>query len=115
MKEVTEKYYMAVDGKKFKDENECKKYEEAALKIKTLRSQIDSLNKELACAEYILYDKCKYIESVKSAGGCGHDGYYHKCPHCEELVGGYERRNTSLKVDENTYKCEKCGKFFRYS
>ena len=30
MQEVTEKYYLAVDGRKFKDENECKEYEEAS-------------------------------------------------------------------------------------
>lgn len=115
MKEVTEKYYMATDGKKFKDENECKEYEEAASKLKALKTQVQTLNKEIACTEYVLYGKGKYIESVMYAGGCGHDGYYNKCPHCGELVGGYERRNTSLMVDKNTYKCEKCGKFFRYS
>lgn len=115
MQEVTEKYYLATDGRRFKDENECKEYEEATLKIKTLKSQINTLNKELACAEYVLYYKGKYIEQSKYAGGCGHDGYYNKCPHCGELVGGYEQRNTSLKVAENTYKCEKCGTFFRYS
>ena len=115
MIEVTEKYYVATDGKKFKDENECKEYEDALLKAKTLKSQINALNKELACAEYVLYGKGKYIESSISAGGCGHDGYYNKCTHCGELIGGYEGRNTSLKVDKNTYKCEKCGEFFRYS
>ena len=115
MLEVTEKYYMATDGKRFKDENECKEYENASLKLKTLKVQAYELNKEIAHAEYILYKKDNYIESVKSAGGCGHDGYYHKCPHCDELVGGYESRNTSLKVDKNVYKCEKCGKFFRYN
>ena len=114
MKEVTEKYYISTDGRKFNNENECKEYEEAALKIKTIKSQIHDLNKELACAEYTLYGKGKYIESVEYAGGCGHDGYYNKCPYCGELVGGYERRNTSFKVDEDTYKCEKCGEFFRY-
>ena len=114
MQEVTEKYYVAADGKKFKDENECKEYEEATLKVKTLKSQITTLNKELACAEYVLHYKGKYIEPVDYAGGCGHDGYYNKCPHCETLVGGYEGQNTSLKVDENIYRCEKCGTFFRY-
>jgi hypothetical protein len=68
MLEVNEKYYVAADGRKFKDENECKEYEEAALKIKTLKSQIHTLNKELACAEYVLYSKGKYIESVSFAG-----------------------------------------------
>ena len=115
MKEVTEKYYIATDGRKFKDENECKEYEEASLKIKTLKSQIKDLNKELACAEYVLYYKGKYIEQTNGAVGNRHDGYYSKCPHCEELVGGYEGRNTSLKVDQNIYRCEKCGTFFRYS
>lgn len=114
MIEVTEKYYVATDGRKFKDENECKEYEDAALKIKTLKAQIHALNKELACAEYVLYYKGKYIGSSIPAGGCGHDGYYNKCPHCEELVGGYEGRNTSFKVDEDVYRCEKCGAFFRY-
>ena len=115
MKEVTEKYYMSTDGGKFKDESECREYEEASQKIKNIKTQINALNKELACAEYVLYGKGKYIKSVDYVGGCGHDGYYHKCPHCGQLVGGYERQNTSLKVAENTYKCEKCGKFFRYS
>lgn len=115
MQEITEKYYMSADGRKFKDENECKEYEEVSQKINNIKTQINALNKELACAEYVLYGKGKYIESVKSTGGCGHDGYYNKCPHCEELVGGYEGRNTSLKVAEHIYKCEKCGKFFRYS
>ena len=115
MQEVTEKYYLAADGRKFKDENECKEYEEASSKIKNIKSQIQALNKELASAEYVLYGKGEYIKSADYAGGCGHDGFYSKCPHCGELVGGYEGRNTSFKVDNNTYKCEKCGKFFRYS
>jgi len=115
MKELTEKYYIAADGRKFKNENECREYEKALSKIKTIMSQIQVLNKELASAEYVLYGKEKYIKSAEHAGGCGHDGYYSKCPHCGELVGGYEGRNTSLKVDKNTYKCEKCGDFFRYS
>lgn len=114
MKEVIEKYYMANNGKKFEDENECKEYEEAVLKIKTIKAQIEALNKELACVEYIAYGKERYIEPVKDAGGCGYDGYYNKCPHCGELVGGYERLNTSLKVAEKIYKCEKCSKFFKY-
>ena len=114
MIEVTEKYYMANDNKKFKDENECKEYEEALLKVQTLRKQIRDLNKELACAEYILYRKDTYIKSADYAGGNGHDGYYSMCPYCGELIGGYEGRNTSLKVDEDVYKCEKCGAFFRY-
>ena len=115
MKEVIEKYYVATDGRKFKNENECKEYEDALLKVKTLKEQINALNKELACVEYVLYYKNTNIKTVEYAGGCGHDGYYNKCPHCEELVGGYEGRNTSLKVDKNTYKCEKCGYFFRYN
>lgn len=115
MEEVTEKYYMSSDGKRFKDENECKEYEDALLKVKNIKTQIDVLNKELASAEYVLNGKGKYIETVKYAGGCGHDGYYSKCPHCGELVGGWEGRNTSLKVDKYVYKCEKCGSFFRYS
>jgi len=114
MKEVTEKYYIAFDGKKFKDEIECKKYEDCGLKIKNLKSQILALNKELACAEYILYYEGKYIIPVKDAGGNGHDGHYNKCPHCEALVGGYGGTNTSLKVDNDIYRCEKCGTFFRY-
>ena len=114
MQEVIEKYYMATDGRKFKDENECKEYENASLKLKTLKAQAYEINKEIARTEYILHYKGKYIESVNLAGGNGHDGYYNKCPHCEELVGGYERRNTSLKVDEDVYRCEKCGTFFRY-
>lgn len=114
MKEVTEKYYLSADGKKFKDENECKEYEEASLKIKTLKQQILALNKELACAEYVLNWKGKYIKSAEYAGGNGHDGYYHKCPFCGELVGGYGGANTALKVDRDTYRCEKCGNFFVY-
>ena len=114
MQEVTEKFYVAFDGKKFKDENECKVYEESAKKIKTLKTQITNLNKELAYAEYVLNFKGKYIEKTEYAGGNGHDGYYNKCPHCGDWVGGYERRNTSLKVDDSTYKCEKCGQFFIY-
>ena len=115
MLEVTEKYYMATDGTRFKDENECKEYEEAAQKIENIKSQIKALNKDLACAEYVLYGKGKSIKTAEYVGGCGHDGYYHKCPHCKELVGGYDGRNTSLKVGEHTFKCEKCGNFFRYS
>ena len=79
MQEVIEKYYVATGGRKFKDENECKEYEDAALKVKTLKEQIHALNKELACAEYILYSKDTYIKSVSYAGGNGHDGYYNKC------------------------------------
>jgi len=115
MLEVTEKYYMATDGKKFKDAKECKEYEDALLKLKILQERLHSLNKEIAFTEYILYYKGQYINLAKSAGGCGHDGFYSKCPHCEELVGGYEGRNTSLKVDKDIYKCEMCGTFFRYS
>lgn len=115
MKEVTEKYYVATNGKKFKDENECKEYDDACRKIKSLKEKIFNLNKELARAEYVLYGKDRCVDYVIYAGGCGHDGYYNKCPHCEALVGGYERQNTSLKVDENIYRCEKCGTFFKYS
>jgi hypothetical protein len=115
MKEITEKYYISSDGKRFEDESECKEYEDAWLKIKNLKSQILALSKELARAEYIFHYKGKYIESAKYAGGNGHDGYYSKCPHCEELIGGYEGSNTSLKVDNNVYRCEKCGTFFVYS
>ena len=114
MKEIIEKYFVADDGKKFQDKNECKEYEEALLKGKELKQKISELNKELAKLEYIIYKKENYIKKSESAGGCGHDGYYNKCPNCEELVGGYEGRNTSLKVDENIYKCEKCGTFFIY-
>lgn len=114
MKEVTEKYYMSGDGKKFKDEKECAEYENTLQKIKSIKEQILNLNKELACAEFVLYGKGKCIKSVDYAGGCGHDGYYNKCPYCEKLVGGYERQNTTFKVAENTYKCEKCGNFFIY-
>ena len=115
MKEVTETYYLSKDGKKFKDKSECKEYEEAILKASTLQERIKTLNKELACVQYILYGKGTHVPSVSSAGGCGHDGYYNECPYCGELVGGYEGRNTSLKVAECVYKCEKCGEFFRYS
>lgn len=116
MKEVTEKYYQAYDGQTFTDESECLEYEDALDKVKALKSQAATLNKELACAEYVLH-RCKkiLIKRAGYAGGCGHDGYYHKCPDCGELVGGYEGRNTSLKVDENTYRCVKCGEFFIYS
>ena len=114
MEEVTEKYYISADGRKFQDGNECKEYEEALQKMNHIKEQIYALHKELACTEYILYAKGEYIKSANYAGGCGHDGYYSKCPYCERLIGGYEGRNTSLKVDENTYKCEKCGKFFTY-
>ena len=48
---------MANDGKKFTDENECRKYEEAKTKVEDLKTQILALNKELACAEYIMYGK----------------------------------------------------------
>lgn len=116
MEEITETYYKADDGTRFTDENECVEYEEALEKIKALNSQLAIFNKELACATYTI---CKYkkivIPSAQYAGGTGHDGYYNKCPNCGEFVGGYDRRNTSLKVDENTYACEKCGKFFIYS
>lgn len=115
MQEVTEKYYIASNGKRFENEDECKEYEEALSKINKLRTQINILNKELASAEYILHYKGRFVEQVNDAGGCGHDGFYSKCPRCEELVGGYEGRNTSLNVDKNIYKCEKCGTFFRYS
>ena len=115
MVEITEKYYQSTDGRKFKDENECKEYEEALLNLEKIKSQRDSLNRDIARAEYILYWKDKYIKSTDYAGGCGHEGYYNKCPHCGELVGGYEGKNTSLKVDDSVYKCEKCGRFFRYA
>ena len=44
MKEVTEKYYISTDGRKFNNENECKEYEEAALKIKTIKNYIMEVN-----------------------------------------------------------------------
>lgn len=115
MIEVTEKYYKSTNGRKFNDENECKEYENVLSKLKELISQRDRLNRDIACAEYIVYMKDKYILSAPYVGGCGHEGYYHKCPHCGELVGGYEGKNTSLNVDNYVYKCEKCGGFFRYS
>ena len=115
MTEVTEQYYVACDGKKFYDENECREYEEATLKEKELKEKILELNKELARVEYIKYAKGTYIKIAGLAGGNGHDGYYSKCPSCNKLVGGYEGTNTSLKVDRNVYKCEGCGAFFKYS
>lgn len=74
------------------------------------------INKNIASIEYNLYSKGTInIEPVRDGGGCGHDGYYSYCPYCKEPVGGYEGKNTSLKVDTTVYKCEKCGNFFRYS
>lgn len=114
MKKVTETYYMSSDGKKFKNENECEEYEKAKSKVKEIKEQIKTLNRELARAEYVLRGG-GFIDRVVYAGGNGHDGYYNKCPHCGELVGGWEGRNTFLKVDACIYKCEKCGQFFKYS
>lgn len=115
MKEVIEKYYLSSDGKKFNDELECKEYEDALSQLKELKKSYDDLRKKIANAEYVLYAKGKYLKSVTYSGGNGHDGYYYECPSCGALVGGYEGRNTSLTVDKNTYKCEKCGNFFNYS
>lgn len=115
MEEIKKRYYKSTDGRIFEDENDCKEYESALIELGKFKAQIEDLNRKIANAEYILYGKGNYIKPANDAGGCGHEGYYSKCPHCGEYVGGYERRNTSLKVDENIYKCEKCGKFFRYS
>lgn len=114
MREVIEKYFVACDGKRFNDEDKCREYEESLINEKELKQQILKLNKELAKVEYSLYRIEHYPQSSKSAGGCGNSGYYSKCPNCEELIGGYERTNTTLEVDKNTYKCEKCGTFFTY-
>ena len=111
---IEEKYDVANDGKRFDDKSECEEYEAALAEFKNLKSQKEALDRKVAHAEYII-KKGSYIKSAPYAGGTGHDGYYHKCPTCGELVGGYEGRNTSLKVDNNIYKCEMCGELFRYS
>lgn len=115
MKISTETYFIANDGKKFTNENKCKEYEAALIKIDTLTAQIQELTKELAFTEYFAYHKDAYIPETQYASGNGHDGFYHKCPECEAFVGGYANLNTALKVDNGIYKCEQCGSFFRYN
>ena len=99
MEKVTETYFMSSDGKKFKNEKECEEYENAKSRVKEIKEQINTLNKELARAEYVLDNRRYYeFESVGYAGGNGHDGYYNKCTHCGELVGGWEGRSGQKKA-----------------
>ena len=115
MEKYTETYYNAKDGTKFKTEEECKEYETEEAWYSAALEKKREAEKEIAVIEYKRFKrKVGYVQPATGSYGCGHDGYYTKCPHCEAYTGNYERANLGLKVDEGVYKCEKCGKFFSY-
>lgn len=58
MEEVTEKYYRANDGTKFKDEDKCKKYEEDIERIRELRNVY---NKKIPLIDACC-NNCEYLE-----------------------------------------------------
>ncbi|MDE7323097.1 MAG: hypothetical protein K2N73_10310 [Lachnospiraceae bacterium] len=117
MEKYTETYYKAKDGTKFKTEEECREYETEKERHEAALAKKKEAERELAIIEYERFKRENGRFAPQTVGnfGCGHDGYYSKCPHCGELTGNYERKNLGFKVDKNIYKCEKCGNFFSYS
>ncbi len=115
MEKQTETYYKATDGTRFETEEECRAYETEKDRYNAALAKKREAEKEIAAIEYARFKrKYVYIQPATGSFGCGHDGYYKKCPHCGEQTGGYEGANLGLKVDEGIYKCEKCGLFFSY-
>ena len=115
MEKYTETYYKAKDGTKFETEEECAAYETEEKRYRAALAKKNEAEKEIAVIEYARFKRSGgYTHSAIGSIGCGHDGYYTKCPHCEAYTGNYESANLGLKVDEGVYKCEKCGKFFSY-
>ena len=116
MTKQTETYYRAEDGRRFETEEECRAYETEKERYNAALTKKREVEKEIVTIEYARFKRNGgYAPSTTGSYGCGHDGYYTKCPHCEEQTGGYEGSNLHLKVDGNVYKCEKCGKFFSYA
>ncbi len=115
MEQVTETYFKANDGTKFEKEEECKEYETEAERYKTAVKKKKEAEKEIALIEYARFKrKGRFVKPTAGSFGCGHDGYYTKCPYCGAYTGNYESANLGLKVDEGIYMCEKCGGFFSY-
>lgn len=115
MEKYTETYYKAKDGTKFKTEEECKEYETEEAWYSAALEKKREAEKEIAVIEYKRFKrKGGYVQPATGSYGCGHDGYYKKCPHCGECTGNYERKNLGLEVADGIYKCEKCGDFFLY-
>lgn len=115
MEKYTETYYKAKDGTKFKTEEECKEYETEEAWYSAALEKKREAEKEIAVIEYKRFKrKVGYVQPATGSYGCGHDGYYKKCPHCGECTGNYERKNLGLEVADGIYKCEKCGDFFLY-
>lgn len=115
MKENINTHHPPDDNKQFADKNEHEMFASNISKLKELKNQELALNQEIAHIEYDLHKKKICVKPVKHSDGNGFDGLYYKCPYCAKIVGGYRRMNTSLKVAENIYKCEKCGGFFKHS
>lgn len=108
MTKQTETYY--------KTEEECIAYETEKERYSAALAKKREAEKEIATIEYARFKRNGgYVQSATGSFGCGHDGYYKKCPHCGEQTGGYEGANLHLKVDGSVYKCEKCSKFFSYA
>ena len=115
MEKYTETYYKAKDGTKFKTEEECNEYETEEERYRAALAKKREVEKEIAVIEYKRFKrKGGYVQPATGSYGCGHDGYYKKCPHCGEYTGNYERKNLELEVADGIYKCEKCGDFFLY-
>lgn len=117
MTKQTETYYKAEDGRRFETEEECRAYETEKERYNAALAKKREAEKEIAFIEYEKYkrENGQCVDRATGSFGCGHDGYYTKCPHCGALTGNYERANLGLKVAEHVYKCEKCGKFFSYA
>lgn len=117
MTKQTDIYYKANDGTRFETEEECREYETEKERYALALKKKREAEKEIAVIEYARFRReGRFAKPTTGSFGCGHDGYYTKCPHCGEYTGNYEGRNLKLKVDDKgIYKCEKCGCFFSYA
>lgn len=116
MEQIKETYYKAFDGKRFETEEECIAYETEKERYNAALKKKREAEKEIATIEYARFKReGGFAKSTTGSFGCGHDGYYTKCPHCGELTGNYEGKNLGLHVSGSIYKCEKCGNFFSYA
>lgn len=112
----TDVYYKAEDGTRFETEQQCREYETEKERYEMAVRKKREAEKEIAIIEYARFKrKGGYVQPTTGSFGCGHDGYYTKCPHCGALTGNYEGKNLGLKVAESIYMCEKCGNFFSYA
>ena len=119
-------FYIANDGKHFKSEDDCKKYEETSREIKSLEDEINNLKLKIKDINISIISKKIegniLINDIPFVYPSHHmdDGkkLYGEYPHCHQLVGGQYNMNTTLKIYgegyDTIYQCEKCTNLFRY-